>query len=508
MRRRDQGWRETATGLAVGAVAITLVTLLVAALKASIDPIGLDGLYLLAIVPVAIGWGFVAGGIVALASYLTFEYFFVEPIHSFAIANADTAIGLAISMAAAYLFSYLAGLADERAREAQLRAHQAEAAQTELQRLADQQAAVRRVATLVARGAPNAEVFRAVTREIGLQCDADFARLERYEPDRTVSAVAAWTRGDGDLRVGIRIPLEGESIAARVLETGAPTRVQSFERATGPIAREMQSLGIRSSVGCPIIVGGAVWGVIAASTTREAPFPPDTESRIADFTELVGTAVANAEARAELVGSRARIVTAGDEARRRVVRDLHDGAQQRLVQTILTLNLAARATVEGDESGSELVNEALEYAQLAIEELRELAHGLLPAALTRGGLREGVDALVSRLHMRVPVVVPDARLPAEIEASAYFVVAEALTNVAKHARAEHVEVTAAVDNDTLRIDVCDDGVGGARLEGSGLVGLRDRVTTFGGELYVDSPPGGGTRVTATLPLSSDPVTAR
>jgi signal transduction histidine kinase len=488
-------------------VAITIVTLLVAVLKKSTDPIGLDGLYLLAIVPVSIGWGFLAGGIVALASYLIFEYFFTEPVHSFAIANSDIGIGLAISLGAAYLFSYLARLADERAREAQLRAHQAEAAQAESQRLADQQAAVRRVATLVARGAPDDEVFRAVTREIGLQCDADVARLERYEPDRTVSAVAAWTRGDAELGVGMRIALEGESIAARVLETGAPARIQSFEGATGPIAREARSLGILSSVGCPVTVGGLIWGVVAASTTREASFPPDTESRIADFTELVGTAVANAEARAELVASRARLVTAADEARRRVVRDLHDGAQQRLVQTIITLKLATRANVKGDEPGNELLTEALEHAELAIEELRDLAHGLLPAALTRGGLRGGVGALVSRLQVPVLVVVPDARLPAEIEASAYFVVAEALTNVAKHARAEHVEVTASVDDGTLRVDVCDDGVGGARLESSGLVGLRDRVTAFGGELSVASPPGRGTRVTATLPLSADPVTA-
>ena len=507
MRRRGPSWRDTANGLAVGAVGITIVSLLVAALKQSPEPIALDALYLLVIVPVSLGWGFVAGAIVALASYLTFSYFFTEPIHSFYIANTDTAVGLAISMAAAYLVSHLARLASERAREAQLRTHQAEAAQEKMQRLADEQAALRRVATFVAQGAPNAEVFRAVTREIGLQCDADLARLERFEPDGTVSAIAAWTRAQGELGVGMRFTLEGESIAARVLETGAPARVQSFAGATGPIAREAQSLGIRSSVGCPIVVGGRIWGVIAASTTREAPFPPDTESQIADFTELVATAVANAEARAELVASRARVVTAGDEARRRVVRDLHDGAQQRFVHTVLTLSLAQRAVAEGDEGAGELVAEALEHAQQGNKELRDLAHGLLPAALTRGGLREGVEDLASRLRVPVLVAVPDERLPAEIEASAYFVVAEALTNVAKHARAEHVEVTASNDDGTLRVEVCDDGVGGARLEGNGLLGLRDRVTAFGGDLHVASPPGGGTRLTATLPLSRDAVTA-
>jgi signal transduction histidine kinase len=283
--------------------------------------------------------------------------------------------------------------------------------------------------------------------------------------------------------------------------------VESFAGATGPIAREAQSLGIRSSVGCPIVVAGRIWGVIAASTTRAAPFPPDTETRIADFTELVATALANAESRAEIVASRARVVAAADEARRRVVRDLHDGAQQRLVHTVLTLSLAQQAVAESDAGARELLAEALAYAEKGHEELRELAHGLLPAALTQGGLRDGVEALVSGLRIPSVVAVPDGRLPAEIEASAYFVVAEALTNVTKHARAEHVEVTAAIDDGALRVDVCDDGIGGARLEGSGLLGLRDRVTAFGGELHVASPPGGGTRLTATLPLSRDAATA-
>jgi GAF domain-containing protein len=167
--------------------------------------------------------------------------------------------------------------------------------------------------------------------------------MERFEPDSTVPAMAAWSRsGDARLAVGTRFELEGASIAAQVHETGRPARVDTFVDASGPIAREARSLGIRSSVGCPIVVGGRTWGVIAASTRRETPFPPHTESRIADFTELVAAAVSNAEARADLVGSRARLLTAGDDARRRVVRDLHDGAQQRLVHTIVTLKLAWR----------------------------------------------------------------------------------------------------------------------------------------------------------------------
>jgi signal transduction histidine kinase len=279
--------------------------------------------------------------------------------------------------------------------------------------------------------------------------------------------------------------------------------VDSFVGASGPIAGEAQALGIRSSVGCPIVVGARTWGVIAASTRRDQPFPPHTESRIADFTELVATAVANAEASAELVASRARLLTAGDEARRRVVRDLHDGAQQQLVHTILTLKLAQRGLQDGD-AAKELLREALEEAERAHAELRELAHGLLPSALTRGGLEAGIEALVSRARVPVDVEVPTERFPPAIEASAYFVVAEALTNIVKHSGAERAEVRVRVDDGVLHVEVRDDGAGGARPDGSGLLGLQDRLTALGGGLRVESPPGRGTRIAATLPFSSNP----
>ena len=240
--------------------------------------------------------------------------------------------------------------------------------------------------------------------------------------------------------------------------------------------------------------------MIAASTTRDKPFPPDTEARIADFTALVATAIANAEARTDLVASRERLLTAGDDARRRVVRDLHDGAQQRFVHAIITLDLALRSFDTDPAGARELIAEALEHARAAHHELRELAHGLLPDALTRGGLAAGVDSIVAGLRLPVEVSVPKERFPSEIEASAYFVIAEALTNVAKHAGAQHAEIAARVDDGSLRIDVSDDGVGGARSDGKGLLGLRDRVVTLGGRLELDSPQGGGTRLAVTLPL--------
>jgi signal transduction histidine kinase len=218
------------------------------------------------------------------------------------------------------------------------------------------------------------------------------------------------------------------------------------------------------------------------------------------FAELLGTAIANADSRDQLMASRARLLTEADEARRRVVRDLHDGAQQRLVHTIVTLKHAQRALQANDEKAESLIAEALERAQQGNAELRELAHGILPAVLTQGGLRSGVNTIVSRLDLPVEANIPAERFPAEIEASAYFVVAEALTNVVKHSHAGRAEVRAWVEHGLLRIDVGDDGIGGANPNGHGLVGLRDRVTALGGRLDVSNPAVGGTLLSATLPL--------
>jgi signal transduction histidine kinase len=203
---------------------------------------------------------------------------------------------------------------------------------------------------------------------------------------------------------------------------------------------------------------------------------------------------------AYLAASRARIVAAADEERRRVVRDLHDGAQQRLVQTVITLKLAQRALQNKDDDSPALVTEALAHAEQAMAELRELAHGILPAALTQGGLRAGVDALASRMPVPVENGVSVGRLPTVVEATAYFVVAEALTNVAKHAHARHADVTAQIVDGTLGVKVRDDGVGGARADGSGLLGLTDRLAALDGQLRVESPADGGTLVAAAIPL--------
>jgi signal transduction histidine kinase len=378
-----------------------------------------------------------------------------------------------------------------------------ETSRAELNRLLEEQAALRRVATLVAQTVSPSRIFETVTREVGLLSGADHARMERYEADGAVTGVAAWSRGaDPELAVGTRIALEGVSIAAQVRETGIPVRVHSFAEASGPIAEEARAFGIRSSVGCPIVVEGNLWGVIAASSKGEEPFPPETESQVAEFTDLVATAVANAENRDELIASRARIVAAADEARRRLERDLHDGAQQRLMHTVVTLKLAGRAIQEGDGEAEDLVDEALEHSERATAELRELAHGILPSVLTRGGLRPGVDSVVSRIPLPVTAEVSRDRFPPAIEATAYFIVSEALTNAAKHSGADRAEVGVHPDNGVLRVEVRDDGVGGAKFnEGSGLIGLQDRAAALDGQLRVESPPGGGTVIVATLPLT-------
>jgi signal transduction histidine kinase len=261
-----------------------------------------------------------------------------------------------------------------------------------------------------------------------------------------------------------------------------------------------EELGVSCSVGCPIMVAGRPWGALAVHWKAQAAPVADDEGRLGQFADLVATAIANAEARDQLAASRARLLTAADDARRRVVRDLHDGAQQRLVHSIINLKFARQALESSDGEVARLVGEALTHAELGNEELRELAHGILPTAHTNGGLRAGLEAVAARLDVPVRLDVPPARFDAEIEASAYFVVAEALTNVAKHAHARSAEVRASVGDAALRLEVRDDGVGGADPSGTGLVGLADRIAALDGEIEVDSPPGGGTRMTATIPL--------
>jgi signal transduction histidine kinase len=371
-------------------------------------------------------------------------------------------------------------------------------AEAQTARVAEEQAALRRVATLVARGAAPEEVFAAVTEEVGRLFLADLASMCRYESDGTFTIVA--TAGT-PFPVGSRWPLGGKNLATLLFETGRPARMESYADASGAVADDIRERGIRSAVGTPINVEDRLWGGAVVAMSREQVLPPDTETRLASFTELAATAISNAQARTEVAASRARIVAATDEERRRLVRDLHDGAQQRLVHTVITLKMAQSAAQNGEQDVPALLSEALDNAKQATVELRELAHGILPAVLTREGLRAGVGMLASRMPVPVEIDMSVDRLPAAVEATAYFVVAEALTNVAKHARAHRAEVTVRIEDGTLAVHVRDDGAGGARHSGgSGLIGLADRLAAVDGELRVESPADGGTFVAAAIPL--------
>jgi signal transduction histidine kinase len=374
------------------------------------------------------------------------------------------------------------------------------ASRDELRLLADEQAALRRMATLVARGVSPDEIFAAVAQEVSRLLGTDYAVVARFEAGGAETVVAE--RGHPDvLPVGMRWEPGDASPTTAVRRTGRPARVDAdhWRGATGPSADVVRRLGVQSAVACPIVVEGCLWGAMVVATRD--PLPPGTEERIASFTELVGTAIANAESRAELAASRARVVATADETRRRIERDLHDGAQQRLVWSVITLKLARRALGDAGGPVARLVEEALEHGERAAAELRDLAQGILPAALSRGGLRAGVEQLVAHVGVPVSVDVTAERLPPALEATAYFIVAEALTNTAKHAHAKSARITAVIDGDTLCVEVRDDGVGGARVDAStGLLGLRDRAAAMDGELRVDSPPGAGTVVAATLPV--------
>jgi signal transduction histidine kinase len=375
-------------------------------------------------------------------------------------------------------------------------------ARAEVSRLAQEQAALRRVATLVAQGGQPGDVFATVAAELAGLLQADHVVVGRYEQGSVLTVLASRGAASGELAPGTRISYEGDSVVALVWRTGRSARLESHQGVRGTLAELARATGVQVAVGAPVVVDGRLWGVATAGWSWGEPPPTDTEERMAKFAELLDSAIANADGRDQLTASRARLVTEADEARRRVVRDLHDGAQQRLLHAIMSLKLAQRALRANDERAVSLIAEALEHAMQGNAELRELAHGILPAVLARGGLRAGVDAVVSRLDPPVDVDVPAERFPAEIEASAYFVVAEALTNVVKHSRAGSAAVRAFVDGPVLRVEVRDDGLGGADPDGHGLTGLGDRVTALGGQFSVESPAGAGTVVSATLPLDA------
>ena len=368
-------------------------------------------------------------------------------------------------------------------------------------KLAEEQVALRRVATLIAQGRPPAEIFAAVAGEMRSHVGADVTRIIRIDPDGTATLLVGTGSDD---RPGPLGQIEPELASVEALRTGRAARKDDHSGIDPEIvARWFGTTGSSlSAVACPVIVGGRIWGTIVASALN-GPLPEEAELRMAEFSELLVIAIGNALSRTELEASRARIVVAGDQARRRLERNLHDGVQQRLVSLALRLRTIERRLPEERQELRVALSETVQELNEATDEVREIARGIHPAILTQGGLAPALRSLALRSPIPVEVVVErEDRLPDPLEAAMYYVAAEALTNAAKHAAASHVSVRVERDDGLVRLRVSDDGVGGANpATGGGLTGIRDRVEALGGSLAVQSRRGEGTSLDVALPLA-------
>ena len=411
----------------------------------------------------------------------------------------DSLLATQIFIATAALTSLLlAAVTSERTRAASALAV-SEAAQ---RALADEQAALRRVATLVAAESPPSRVFQQVTEEVGRLLGLPDAAVVQYDGARTASVVGGWSEdGTPLLPVGTSLDLDGDTVVAKVLHTGAAQRVERYDEASESLAETLRTAGYRAAVAAPVTVAGGLWGALVAATTSKEPLPEGFERRLCDFADLVGQALANADARERLAASRAELVAVSDAERRRLERNLHDGAQQRLVSVGLELKMVSSKLEADPGTARELLSAAQDDLAHGLEELRELARGIHPVLLTEHGLGPALGALVERAPVPVEIAeLPEERLAAPIEAAAYYVVAEAITNVAKYAHASRAMVSIRRSNGRATVTVSDDGVGGADpAGGSGLRGLAARVEALNGRLNVDSAPERGTRIEAEIP---------
>ncbi|MER7007844.1 HAMP domain-containing protein [Dactylosporangium sp. NPDC000555] len=370
-----------------------------------------------------------------------------------------------------------------------------------LLRTARKQAAVRRIATRVARGAAPAAVLDAAAADLRRLIGSDGAHAVRYETDGTATFVGAW-RSDGiGIPIGTRLPLDGHSVTATVLRTGRPARMDSYADALGAIAACLRRHHIRGAVGAPILVEGRLWGAVNATVTDGRSLAPDAEARLAEFADLIAAAIANTRARRDLAASRLRVVVAADQARRQIERDLHHGIQQLIAITIQAGGAVSSVPPEMRELRRSL-SALPDGLNGVLDDLREISRGIHPTMLSDRGLGPALKALARR--SAVPVELDahvDDRLPEPIEMAAYHIAAEALTNTARHARASYARLELTVHDGRLQVAVHDDGVGGADpARGAGLLGLTDRVEALKGSITVSSPPGRGTTLRAELPL--------
>jgi signal transduction histidine kinase len=372
-----------------------------------------------------------------------------------------------------------------------------------LRRIADEQAALRNLATLVAHGAPPQEVFSAVARELAHVLGTSHTVIAHYLPDGMSLVVAGTWNYEKIVPAGTRWDMDRGTVCELVFRTRAPGRVGAYH-GEGVLINRLRERGVYSSVGCPIMVGDDLWGVAIASSNTPEPLPPDTEERMQGFTELAATAIANAQAHADLIQSRARVVTATDETRRRIERDLHDGTQQNLVSIALQIRAIKSAVpAELDEVRHQLSATA-KAVDGVVAELQEISRGLHPAILARGGLRCALNTLARRSVVPVALTIDvDRPLPERLEVTAYYIVSEALRNAARHAHATLVRVDLTATASLVRLCVRDDGTGGADpSRGSGLAGLTDRVIALGGRMEITSPEGCGTTLRAEFPAQA------
>jgi signal transduction histidine kinase len=378
-------------------------------------------------------------------------------------------------------------------------------ARTEIERLAGEQAALRRVATLVATGAETGKVFAAVAREVSEVMQLPVAAVQRYEDDDTTTVIAAWGDWPHPYQPGARLPYHRGGLGGQVRRTGRAARVDDYSHRRGAFAVVAREAGLQSVCGAPIIVDGAVWGLVAVASTA-GPLADHIEDRLTEFTGLLATAIANTQSRTELTASRARLVAAADETRRRLERDLHDGIQQRLVSLALKARTIEMMAPRADDVRSEL-SQLADGLGTAMDELREMSQGIHPAILSVSGLGPALETLARRSAVPVELDLDlGPRLGEHVEAAGYYIASEAITNVAKHAHASVIEMRVDGRGGGLTLFVSDDGVGGADPNrGSGIIGLKDRVAALGGTISVLSPPGQGTTMYVKLP--ADPMAA-
>jgi signal transduction histidine kinase len=491
-----------ALGLVVAASLIVAESLLVYLLKQVAPGNAFGVIYLLGVLLVSTAWGFGVALATSVTSAIAFDYFRNWPA-DFIPTEAQNWVAIAIFLVVALLANTLAYLARSRAVEADQRRREADLAAERARGLAELQASLRRVATLVAHGVTPSEVFSAVAGELARVLGGYTSAVFRYQGDGAALLLAAHDEpGVTTMPVGERFSLEGENIAAMVLRTGRADRMDGHDNAPGSPAARIRELSFRSAVGAPIVVDGRLWGAAVVGSPRLEPLPPDTEARVADFADLVATAITNAETRAELTASRARIVAAGDDARRRFERDLHDGAQQRLVSLGLALRTAEASVPAELHALKGQISDVVGGLAGVSEDLRAIARGIHPAILSKGGFGPALDALGRRSTVPVDLDLRlDRQLPESAEVAAYYVVAEALTNAAKHAQASRVTVRVEAEGANLHLSIRDDGIGSADArKGSGLTGLIDRVEALGGAMKISSHAGKGTSLLVKIPL--------